>query len=82
MSKNHRLTKITIMILVAIVGINYLVMPLVSLFKPVSFIKLPEQFWTLLTVILPSHLGVQALNLHLPTLLNKSTPEAKNTLEK
>lgn len=58
-------------LLLLIIAVNYLIIPIVSLFTPIKPYLLPESFWTLLIIVVPTHLGLQTISQHVPNVLDK-----------
>lgn len=75
---HHKLTHTVIIILIAVVAINYIVLPLVSVIKPIKLLELPQAFWNLITIIVPSHLAAQVVHAHVPKIISKIKSKDKD----
>jgi hypothetical protein len=64
-------TEVLIILFILIIAVNLLVLPLVNIWRSVPLPKLPDQFWTFCQILIPSHLGLKAINIHLPGFLDK-----------
>lgn len=51
---NYRKTKPVVLVLTAIMAMVYIISPIVNAFIPTFKIEVPEHFWTLALVIIPS----------------------------
>jgi len=62
-------------LLLLIIGTNYLLIPIINFFHPTPLYQLPSQFWTLILVTVPAHLGFKSLDKHLDNIGNSSKEE-------
>lgn len=66
-------------LLLLIIGVNYLILPIFNLFKPISCNGvLPDQLWTLIIIVIPTHLGLKSLDRHLPDVIDKVGKKPKS----
>ncbi len=58
-------------LLLLIITVNYLLLPVISLFTPVKHTQLPTEFWTLTIMSVSAHLTVKTIDKHVPQIIEK-----------
>lgn len=57
-------------VIMIIISINYAIIPIINMFKPVLPAILPESLWTLILISVPGYLSLRTIDKHAPSLID------------